>query len=406
MVSALAGSAWNTYRALLDGRTLDDRLATLPAEVDPVALVRWVGSSGIAEHIADDPVVELTERAIREAAVEAGVALQDCPVVLGASKGAIKRQCQAAARFFDGDAKDWMASAQTSPQARMVAQSIALGAHGYWAARLQERMGVRVVGQRVAACASSLAALDAARRYMQSPDGPPVMIVATAEAALMPIYIHSYRRLGVLATATPKAYRSYPLDERRGGFRLCELAAAVVLRRASTEVKPKQRTAASVRLVDTAVAGEAYDLIRPDPEMSALARVARQVLAHQPLDVLHPHAPGTVEHDSTELRVLTEAHDQHHGETPAHVYANKGALGHGLGSAGLASLVLAAVMIRAGRVPPMPWLAQPMPLESEVLRGVMLDDQPHTCMRGGTHGIFAAGFGGHVAGAVIAGDAS
>jgi 3-oxoacyl-[acyl-carrier-protein] synthase II len=86
------------------------------------------------------------------------------------------------------------------------------------------------------------------------------------------------------------------------------------------------------------------------------------------------------------------------------VYAVKGAIGHALGSAGLASLVIACLCAQVGRRPPMPWLEQPMnrsplPLEpsSRALLGGGLAD-PKT-----TQAVFAAGFGGHVAGAVIRG---
>jgi 3-oxoacyl-(acyl-carrier-protein) synthase len=80
------------------------------------------------------------------------------------------------------------------------------------------------------------------------------------------------------------------------------------------------------------------------------------------------------------------------------VYACKGAIGHGLGAAGLTALVLAVMAARTKRRPPMPWLITPiscgLPLD--------LSAPPSRAIR--RQAIFAAGFGGHVAGAVVEAD--
>lgn len=392
MVSVLANNAWSTFAALLEGRTMDQRLTHMATEcggaaggdgaIPLVDLVRYCGSAVVADHCADDPAVELAERAIRQACVEAGVEAKGCAAILGASKGAVGWQSRAAAAMRRGDAVS-----------SRDAMAVALGPHGAMGFALVERLGINLHGSHVAACASGLAALDAARRWMLSPQGPDTCIVATSEAALLPMFIHSYKRLGVLAPATVEGYRQFPLDQRRQGFRLCQLASAVVLRKAtSSSTKP--------RLLDTAIAGEGFDMIRPEPAMPTLSRLAKRLFAKSPVDVLHPHAPGTPEHDPLELTALCACHDQQHGTFPAHIYANKGAIGHGLGAAGLSSLVIAAMCLRSGQVPAMPWLKQPLELPS-LGKQPRLNDQPQTCQRDGVHAIFAMGFGGHVAGATI-----
>jgi len=105
--------------------------------------------------------------------------------------------------------------------------------------------------------------------------------------------------------------------------------------------------------------------------------------------LIHPHAPGTPEHDAAELAAYTPHLSAKDG---CGYYACKGALGHGLGAAGLTALVVACLCLQTGRRPPMPWLTRPLP-------GVKGPAQP--CRRNGTQAVFAAGFGGHVAGAVI-----
>lgn len=384
LVSPLGVGAWPTFRALLDGRCITDRRANFEAGADPVAVVQGVGHVATARRAADDPTAELAERAAREACGEAGVEPTGLPAWLGTSKGAVA-------------AAMGPATAPPDRMGAMRAAAVALGPQGFLSHRLAVRLGAAVRGHHVAACASSLLALDAALRTLRRDPSRDHALVVTAEAALLPLFIHSYRRLGVLADATPEGYTQKPLDADRKGFVLAELAAAVVLRALPEGAEPGP---GDIELVDTAVAGEAYDMVRPSPHMAAVGRVAASLLAGRPIDVLHPHAPGTADHDPTELRALADVLNAEREWTQAHrpvrVYAVKGGLGHGLGAAGLVSLVVAACCARARRRPPMPWLTRVMPGS-----GLPLSANRESLPEDSSHAVFAAGFGGPTAGALI-----
>jgi 3-oxoacyl-(acyl-carrier-protein) synthase len=240
-------------------------------------------------------------------------------------------------------------------------------------------MSTAVIQCYVAACASSLIALHHARCALLSGRIERVLVVS-AEAALLPIFISSYQRLGVLACLTPDGYRGLPLDANRNGFMLAEMGAAVLLE--------KRATPGAIELVNTAVAAEANDMVRPSKDMAALHHIASQLLDKQNIDLLHPHATGTADHDPVELGVYDRC-DAHIND----IYASKGAIGHGLGTAGLASLVIACMCAKANRRPPMPWLKNPIDAN------IQADAPPDMSLH--TQAIFAAGFAGHVAGAVI-----
>ncbi len=157
---------------------------------------------------------------------------------------------------------------------------------------------------------------------------------------------------------------------------LAEVGAALLLERCDDP---------EFELVDTAVACEAFDLVRTNPAMPALRRVAQQLLTDKAIDVLHPHATGTLDNDEAELSAYACR------DLAPQLYAHKGALGHTLGSSGLVSLVLAYLIAKTNRLPPMPWLNDPIfPLPAP--------RSPHPLK---THALFAAGFGGHVAGALL-----
>jgi len=427
LVSPLGHSAWETFSALLAGKTISDRSTDPPHPSDPVEWVRQLGCVSIAQHTATDPAIELAERAAREALSMAGIPdPQGMACIIGVSKGATHAWVTAIEHRSprsDGAAKKYRNHLRTKPPPD-ADLALSLGPYGYLSHHLKQRLGVNPTHTTVAACASSLTALHQARAVLEHnpipitneitvppadvdkkssafldsqrgnriPDGYTAqhgrntILVITAEASLLPLFIHSYRRLGVTPPLTPTQYVGRPLDHRRNGFMLAEMAAAVILETVD-QILPGQ-----IELVDTAIANEAYDLVRPPPAMEALSHIAQSLLADRHIDMLHPHATGTVHHDPAELSaVAPHLHNQPDG------YACKGALGHGLGAAGLVSLVIACLCAKTQRRPPMPWLNEP--LDTNTVKLNAMGDTLTNPQQ--THAVFAAGFGGHVAGAVI-----
>ncbi|MEM9346584.1 MAG: beta-ketoacyl synthase N-terminal-like domain-containing protein [Planctomycetota bacterium] len=385
LMTPLGISAWATFTRLLQGGTLRDRADELPADTAPVDLARALGCVASVQHTHADPAIELAERAIREAATMAGLEPTGLPLWLGTSKGAISKVSQhlGLGRPLDGE----------------TAQCLTVGPHAWMSYQLTRRLHTQAVGHHVAACSSGLAALDAARRALLfgEPEASPYTLVASADAAITPTLVSSYQRLGVLGTMTRDAYTQLPLDERRHGFMLSELGAAVLLKR----IDPgESMPASSIELVDTATACEPYDIIRSPREMKSLSMLWRQISRGRKIDAVHPHAPGTREHDPAELGVLLQTPSST-GQHPPDLYAVKGAIGHSLGASGLASLVVAAMSLRSGRRPPMPWLSQPMQLPDG--SRLTIDPGMRPCDQDGTHAVLAAGFGGHLAAAVLQG---
>lgn len=385
LVTPLGSGAWSTFAALLAGKTLADRAQALPQDTAPVDLARALGCVVSVQHGHDDPAVELAERAAREATTMAGVDLHGLDLWLGTSKGAVAKLSQ---RLGQG-----------RPIDQDTAACVALGPHAYLADRLRRRLHTRSRSHHVAACSSSLVALDAARRsLLHTPQtNAQHALVVSADAAITPAFVHSYQRLGVLGKMTAESYRQYPLDERRQGFMLSEIGVAALLQRIEPgEALPDH----AIELVDTATSCEPYDMVRSPAEMRGFAELWRRVSAGRCLDVIHPHAPGTREHDPAELDVLLQTSNRG-GSCSADIYAVKGAIGHGLGASGLASVVVAALMLRTGRRPPMPWLSEPMKLPDG--RRLETDPNARACSRTGSQAVLAAGFGGHLAAAILRG---
>jgi len=340
LLTPLGTSAWATMVALLDGRTITDRLAQRTEALDAEQIIRATGRIADSQLGGGDPTATLAVRAVREAAGSAGLSaanLSQTPIIVASSKGAI--------------------GALFNPMTRVGAAT--LGPHEYLCSLIRSQTGARSCRAVVAACASGLAGLDLALRMVQRGEAARGAVVGV-EASLVPLLIASYRRLGVLPPPTVEAYRCLPLDANRCGFTLTELAAAVILE--SSPGEPAARGAAGItpmRVLGVRTAGQAHHMIRSPANPEVLERLSGWACNEfGPIDLLHPHATGTIENDEAEMRVHAGALGGAAESTWA--YAIKGAIGHGLGAAGLASVVIAAMIARCGRVPPMPWLAHPI----------------------------------------------
>ena len=377
LISPLGLSPWSTFRALLQGRTVSDRVKPSETERSVMSLVIAAGGIPDARMVADDPSIGLAVRAARQAIESAGLApaqVRAMPLILASSKGAI--------------------CATVAGQNR--AQASAESAHGFLLRRVGEQLGITQRSALVAACASGIVALDSARRTIARAQADRVLVIAV-EASLIPMLVHSYRRLGVLPPLTRNEYHGRPLDRQRCGFTLNEIAAAVVLQAhpCNKDEASASSTQGAIKLLHTRVLCEAYHIVRSPPDGAALRELAHGAARFGPIDLVHPHATGTIEHDELELRALARGMQgtKNAGRQPP-VYAVKGAIGHGLGASGLVSLVIAALIGRTGRLPPMPWITDPIPSTFRIEPGGLTGDWK-------THAIFSAGFGGHVATAVI-----
>lgn len=397
LLTPLGSSVWATFGALLNGRTITDnldvRLRGDKDKIDRFALVKGVGSIRDGKMGAADPSVALAHRALTEACISAGIetdgsaAMRDLPIVLASSKGAVGALLQQVTSL----------------------EAFARSPHGYLCHYLKQLTGCISCQCVVAACTSGLFALEKAQRMIRRGEARRVAVVGV-ESALVPLFIASYSRMGVMPELTADHYRCKPLDQSRCGFALNEIAAAVILEGAGDESNRTENTIAHassahrihpMRLLGVKCLAEANHLVKPSPTSDALHAIADWAFgSFGPIDVLHPHATGTVENDEHEMNVYADAWAtalagrQDSQGPPA--YACKGSIGHGLGASTLASMVIACLIARTGKIPPMPWLTEPVDTPFQLNRNATTSQRQLN-----RHAIFGEGFGGHVAGAVI-----
>jgi 3-oxoacyl-[acyl-carrier-protein] synthase II len=315
LVTSLGHSADETWRALLAGRAIVDHTRVNlaePAECSRVSRLALRTAREALAHAGWD------ERAMRD---------NETALIIGTSKGTIE---------------DWTTAGRIGSCDGLseIASDVAR--------RCNFRNGPRLTLS--AACASGLHALIRATMMIRSGDIKRALVIA-AEASVNPLFIASFRRLGILA---PEGHGCRPFDQNRKGFLISEGAAAVCLECASEE----NAGGVLARVDRFTVANDATHLTASDPNATALRYALKNTIAENPIDVIHAHGTATEMNDATELAVLEETLHQaqpfmagQFEQTRPILYSHKGALGHSLGASGLISIALNALMHHHNVVP-------------------------------------------------------
>ncbi len=355
-VTPLGNSATETWDALLARRYIRDHARTLLDGTSADRIHR------LAATAADEA---LRDARWREREADSG----RTALVVGTSKGAIET---------------WMTAPRHIPNSTYVpagAQRHTLGLADV-AARLRAAFPL-LDGPSIttsAACASGLHALIRATMMIQGGDADRVLVVA-AEASVHPLFLASFRRLGVLP---PEGHGCRPFDEERCGFLMSEAAAAVCLETVES-ARPPQPYA---RIDRFALGGDATHMTGGDPTGSTLRHLLTRVVDNRPVELIHAHGTGTTLNDPIELAAFDDLCTTNSAPT---LYSHKGALGHSLGAAGLVSVVLSCMMHAKSMIPPN--VQTKKPIATRRVR-ISTDATPQATRRSIC---VAAGFGGPTA---------
>jgi 3-oxoacyl-[acyl-carrier-protein] synthase II len=396
LVTPLGNSVEQTWHALLAGEFIRDHarvnatdliirgtsfqpvLVSVEQEVAPIACQTVSTRAESPCHVRARSRLDLIAlRAAREAVTQARwdhQTLHDAQtsLVVGTSKGPIE---------------SWMSS-ERGDAASIIGNDLSFGLAGLTsslAAELNFGGGARTTLS--AACASGLHALIHAVMQIRSGVAKRALVIA-AEASVHPLFIGSFKRLGVLPR---EGVGCRPFDRDRDGFLISEAAAAVCVEAAS-ENDPHRR--GGIVIDRFALAGDATHLTGGDPDGKTLRYILRQVIDARPVDLIHAHATGTLLNDPIELAAIDASIPR--DADPPHVFSHKGAIGHSLGAAGLVSIVLNCQSHRCGIIPPNVRTKHPIAAG----RAIICPDAVSRRVRRSV--AIAAGFGGAMAGVALA----
>ena len=211
-----------------------------------------------------------------------------------------------------------------------------------------------------AACASSLAALDAACKELAT-GGSDLMICGGAD---LHNGINDYLMFTSAHALSPTG-RCRTFDSSGDGIALGEGVATVVLKRVADAERDGDRVYAVIKGLGGASDGRALGLTAPRAEgqRRALDRAyAMAGISPREVGLVEAHGTGTVVGDRTELETLTRLYTEEGAEPGSCALGSvKSQIGHTKCAAGLAGVIKAALALHHGIKPPTINLSRPNP---------------------------------------------
>jgi 3-oxoacyl-[acyl-carrier-protein] synthase II len=177
-----------------------------------------------------------------------------------------------------------------------------------------------------------------------------IAIAAAADAAITPLTIAGFQKLGVMAKTG-----LYPFSLEREGLVLGEGAAALVL---ESKVSAKKRGAKIYGVVlGFGISNDADHVTTPHGQQAAIAVkscLARSQLSLTDVDMISTHSTGTILNDQMEADLIQKLFPH----APA-IVATKGATGHALGATSMIEAAFCLLSLQTQVLPPCTGLRSP-----------------------------------------------
>jgi 3-oxoacyl-[acyl-carrier-protein] synthase II len=203
----------------------------------------------------------------------------------------------------------------------------------------------------VSACSTSAHALGDAYRTIQYGDAD-IILAGGTEATVTPMAIGGFANMKALSERNddPKG-ASRPFEKNRDGFVMGEGAGMVVLE----ELEHAKRRGARIyaEMVGYGATGDAHHLTAPPPDHEGLQRAMRRAMndagvTTADVQYINAHGTSTPTNDLNESRAIRAVF----GDLPVSVSSTKSMTGHMLGAAGAVEMIICALVVREGVIPP------------------------------------------------------
>ena len=244
------------------------------------------------------------------------------------------------------------------------------------------------------ACAAGAHAIGEGVRLVR--DGSADVVMAGgAEAAVTPVALAAFARMGALSGREDPALASRPFDADRDGFVMGEGAAFVVLESLEHALARGARIHGEV--IGYARTCDAFHITAPAPGGAGAAACMQLALDDAGVDAgvighVNAHGTSTPLNDAAEAEAIAKVF----GEAGVPVTSTKGVTGHLIGAAGSTEAVASLLALAHGEVPPTANHERPDPaLAVDVVAGAARPLDPKPVLSN------SFGFGGHNATLVL-----
>ncbi len=204
----------------------------------------------------------------------------------------------------------------------------------------------------VTACATSTNAVGEAYRAIKHGYADAI-ITGGSEATINGLAVAGFTNCKALSESTDPSCASLPFDARRAGFVMGEGAAVLVLESLEHAINRGARIYAEVTGYGNTC--DAYHMTAPDPEASGATQAVR--LAAEEAGIVagehlyyNAHGTGTKLNDSSEVKAIKNVFADN--AYKIHMSSTKSMTGHMLGATGAAEIIVCALSINSGIVPP------------------------------------------------------
>jgi 3-oxoacyl-[acyl-carrier-protein] synthase II len=224
------------------------------------------------------------------------------------------------------------------------------------------------------------------------------MVCGGSEAAITVMGFGGFCALKAVSLRNDDPARaSRPFDKNRDGFVMGEGCGVVILE----ELRHALKRNANIycEMAGYGMSGDAYHMTAPDPEGDGGVRCMRAAiqdagLKPQEIDYINAHGTSTYYNDKIETLAIKKVFGEHAKKVA--VSSTKSVMGHLLGAAGGVELIVAALTIKDGIIPPTCNYETPDP-ECD------LDYVPNKPRAAKVNAILsnALGFGGHNAALIV-----
>jgi 3-oxoacyl-[acyl-carrier-protein] synthase II len=188
-------------------------------------------------------------------------------------------------------------------------------------------------------------------------------LVGGSDAPIFPLLFHAFDRLQVVSRLNdPPERASRPFSRDRAGFVLSEGAGVVLLE--AEEVARERGARIYAELAGFGATSDAHHHLQPASDGSQGVRAVLQALRYagvrpEEVDYVNAHGTSTAKNDSVETNIIKRALGERAHCIP--VSSSKSMLGHMIGASAAVELIIAALAIHDGVVPPTINLCEPDP---------------------------------------------
>jgi len=204
------------------------------------------------------------------------------------------------------------------------------------------------------ACATGNHAIGDAFRIIERGEAD-AMVCGGSEAAITHMGFGGFCALKALSTAynDEPERASRPFDKNRDGFVIGEGSGVVVLEEMEHAVKRGARI--YCELIGYGMSGDAYHMTAPDPQGDGgtrcmIASLKDGGIKPEDVDYINAHGTSTIYNDRIETLAIKKVFGAHARKLA--VSSTKSVMGHMLGAAGGAELIVCALAMKHGIIPP------------------------------------------------------